>query len=375
MVLAYNQQPVRSKRKKKVTARGSRLRPREDRGASFRTTSRLVGRRMSRRRWKRSRKKSVRRRDVDDMHRPSVIEGSQEGVLQAVPLEFRGISSEELQAAVQDAYHSGYYDGCFEGGEAIVTRLLPRDRILPGATAADLIELGIQQLPPEALFPLLSSVEVALSLHQAMNTGQRCSVVRLGDGELLTLAHDTIISTAEATRRGPFLLYAGVELPAPDIRNALADALRKADIVGVPESRHPSFQALLFPVLSYYGLTPAGLRLTSSTVNYRLVEEGHLLPLLQGRKVLLIGNKAEGLAGILAASGICISGIVSPVIGARAAEQVVQMASGYAFDIALVSAGIAAVLICSELSARLGKVALDFGHMANKLESGEMVLR
>ncbi|WP_238996756.1 GT-D fold domain-containing glycosyltransferase [Paenibacillus pinistramenti] len=318
--------------------------------------------------------------------RPAQAAAAGAGALEAQPAEsvqaaqpaqpaLPEAEEEARRQAVRAGYQLGYQDGWYEGGEALVARLLPPNRILAGITAGDLIALGLRHLPQEAWLPLLTAAEVAALIRQAMDEGRPLSIVRLGDGELLTLAHDTVIPAEEAQLRGPFLPYAGVELPAPDVREALAAALGRADIIGVPESRHPSFQGLLFPVLSRYGYQPAALRLTSSTVNYSLAEKGLLLPLLQSRRVLLIGNKAEELGRVLEAAGIAVSGIVSPVLGARGAEQAVNAAAGFDFDIALVSAGIAAVLICEAIAGRYGKVALDFGHMANKLESGEALLR
>ncbi|ANS77251.1 hypothetical protein AWM70_14115 [Paenibacillus yonginensis] len=276
---------------------------------------------------------------------------------------------------MEERYQAGFREGYFEGGEGEVARLLPPNTILRGYTVRDLITSGLAQLPQEALIPLLPPEGVADSFRAALASGRPLSLVRLGDGELLTLAHDTVLPAVEARRRGPFLPYAGVELPAPGVREALAQALRKADMIGVPQSRHPSFQGLLFPVFSHYGLDPAQLRLTSSTVNYALVERGLLLPLLLGRRVLVIGNKSAGLAEVLARSGVEIGGIVPSVQGAQDAEHAIAAAAGYSFDLALVSAGIAAVLICSEIASRLGKPAIDFGHAANKLESGEWMLR
>lgn len=279
-------------------------------------------------------------------------------------------SAAMLESSLRDAYEAGYREGYFEGGEGIVTRLLPPNMIMPGVTVEDLIASGIRQLSPAAMIPLLPPREVAGALQGAMDRGLPLSVIRLGDGELLTLAHDTILPVEEVRKRGPFLPYSGVELPAHPIREALADALRKADIIGVPQSRHPSFQGLLLPVFSHYGLNLTSLRLTSSTVNYALEEDGLLLPLLQGRKVLIVGNRAEGLAQALQPHGIEIGGLITPVRGVHDTELVVRAASGYAFDIALVAAGIAAVLICTEIATRLGKPAFDFGHLANKLENG-----
>lgn len=276
----------------------------------------------------------------------------------------------QQESLLRDAYEAGYRDGYFEGGEGVVTSLLAPNVILPGVTAQDLIASGLGQLSPEALIPLLPPSQVAGALRSAMDGGKPLSVIRLGDGELLTLAHDTIFPVEEVRKRGPFLPYSGVELPAHSVREALANALRRADIIGVPQSRHPSFQGLLLPVFTHYGLSLSTLRITSSTVNYAMEEEGLLIPLLQGRRVLLVGNRAEGLATALRQHNVEISGLITPVRGVHDTEMVVQAAYGYVFDIALVAAGIAAVLICTEIAGRLGKPAFDFGHLANKLESG-----
>lgn len=284
------------------------------------------------------------------------------------------LDGEAFEQAMQDAYNAGFQNGCFEGGEALVTRLLPPQTILPGCTLADLLTVGIRHLPPGVLLPVLSAAQVAGMLHEALESRRPFSVVRLGDGELLTLAHDLILPADEAKRRGPFLPYAGVELPAPQVREVLAAALRKADIIGVPQSRHPSFQGLLAPVFSRYGLEAASMRLAFSTVNYELAEQGLLRPLLWGKRVLAVGNRAEGLGRVLQDSGIEVAGIVTPVLGVYDAENVLAQAAGYDFDLALVSAGIAAVILCTEIAERLGKPALDFGHVANQMESGKIRL-
>lgn len=276
----------------------------------------------------------------------------------------------QRQTELREAYESGFREGHFEGGEGVVTRMLPHEMILPGIRMEDLVQLGISHLPPGSMLPLVTPQEVAAEFGAALAEARPYSVVRLGDGELLTLAHETIISTEEARRRGPFLPYSGVELPAPDVRDALVASLRKADMIGVPRSRHPSFQGLLFPVFNHYGLDISSLRLTSSTINYELQDHGLLLPLLRGRKVLVAGDRAAGLAGVLSREGIEISGIVAPVRGVHDAEAAVIAASQYTFDVALVAAGIAAVLICTEIAERLGKPALDFGHLANRMENG-----
>lgn len=284
----------------------------------------------------------------------------------------RGHESRLRADELQSAYQSGYEEGYFNGGEAIVGRLLPPHTLLPNVSLEHLISTGLGHLPGEYYLHLLPSSAVYHEIQAAVQARRPFSLVRLGDGELLTMAHGTVISEEEAIRRGPFLPYAGVKLPNAGIGLGLAEAVRRAHLIGVPESRHPSFQGLLSPVCHHYGLDLRSFRLTSSTVNFALCQEKLLWPLLLGSRVLVIGNHAERLAQVLSQAGIEISGKVLPVQGTEDVERSVDRAAGFDFDIALVSAGVAAVLICVQLAERLGKVALDFGHVADKLGSGEL---
>lgn len=109
--------------------------------------------------------------------------------------------------------------------------------------------------------------------------------------------------------------YAGVQLPDPAAREALVAAVRAAGIIGIPQSRHPSYQGLLFPVFRHYGIDYRTLQLTTSTINYELNEEGYFARLLKGRRVLLIGDKAFALARVLRLWGADIAGSIAPVNG------------------------------------------------------------
>ncbi len=283
-------------------------------------------------------------------------------------------NTEALELIRAEAYAHGYREGLFEGGEAKLGRLIPHHTMLPEITVDEVIALGFRSVA-EALHPLLSAPAVFQAAVIALQEGRPLSVVRLGDGELLTLAHGTVIPTEEAIRWGSFLPYAGVQLPDAGAREALAQAVRLADIVGVPQSRHPSYQGLLFPVLRHYGMDYHAMQLATSTVNYELNAGGYLARLLEGRRVLLIGNQSPELAGLLSRQGIVITGWVAPVQGVADVEHVLAKAREQPdFELALVAAGIAAVMICTRLAAEQGKLALDLGHLADKLIRGEMLL-
>ncbi|MGC5775058.1 hypothetical protein J4O75_22240 [Paenibacillus pabuli] len=260
----------------------------------------------------------------------------------------------------------------FAGGEGLVAQYIPPDHILPAA-AAELIEAGFRQYAP-TLTRLASPHEMAGHIQGALDTQRPLSVVRLGDGELLTLAADTVLPGEQVQELAPFLPYAGVPRSTPDIRAALAEAIRGADWVGVPISRAPTFQGLLFPVFRHFGMDWSRLNLTSSTINYSLHQSGLLLHVLHGRRVLLVGSRAAELGALLHSRGIHVTGVISAVEGVADIPRVMQQTAEHSFDIALVAAGIPAVILCRRMAGELGRVAIDFGHLADKLVTGELQL-
>ncbi|MGG0171413.1 GT-D fold domain-containing glycosyltransferase [Paenibacillus dokdonensis] len=264
-----------------------------------------------------------------------------------------------------------YGAGSTAGAEEEMASLLPPYTVLPEVSAREIMAAGLQLYLPR-LKPLLRPEEVHQRLEHSLAGGQPLSVVRLGDGELLALAHDTVLPLEHAKSAGHFLTAAGMTLPDYQARSILADAVRKADIIGIPFSRLPTYQGLLFPVLRYYGIDYGPLIFTTSTINYALHEYGFLQSLLQDKQVLVIGNLAEELARKLTVSMVHVAGVISPVNGFPDIPRVLSEASMHSFDIALVASGIPAVVICQRIATELGKSALDFGHLADKLISGEL---
>ncbi|MDK8192096.1 GT-D fold domain-containing glycosyltransferase [Paenibacillus sp. UMB7766-LJ446] len=285
----------------------------------------------------------------------------------------RALAPAQPAAAPESGYAEGFRDGVFAGGEALVAQHIPPDHILPAVAAADLIEAGFRQYAP-TLTRLASPHEMAGQIQRALDAQRPLSVVRLGDGELLTLAADTVLPGEQVQELAPFLPYAGVPRSTPDIRAELAEAIQGADWVGVPISRAPTFQGLLFPVFRHFGIDWSRLNLTSSTINYSLHQSGLLLPVIHGRRVLLIGSQAAELGALLNGRGVHVTGIIGAVEGVADIPRVMQQTAEHSFDIALVAAGIPAVILCRRIAGELGRVAIDFGHLADKLVIGELQL-
>lgn len=266
----------------------------------------------------------------------------------------------------EKAYGKGYLQGYYDGGEGILEARLPADAVFPNVTVESVIAAGIAALRPQGL-PLLGPAFVYEELERALTGGIPYSLVRLGDGELLAMAQETVMPAEEVARLGPFLSYAGVNVPDPQARDELAEAVRRASVVGVPLSRKPLFQPLLFKVWQAHGIRPDSVRLTSSTINYSLDEEGYWPKLMSGRRILAVGNAAEPLARALRKQGVQVTAAVGPVGGMNDWERAAREAAGCPFDLALVAAGIAAVPICVRLAETTGKVAVDFGHLADRM--------
>ena len=266
-------------------------------------------------------------------------------------------------------HNTGYQKGNYDGGDAFVDQLLPEATILPGVPIEQIIARGLEAMQ-ESFYKIMATEETMQLILDALQSKSPLSLVRLGDGELLTMAQDTVRSTAQVKEAGHFLEYAGVKVPDLGIRDLLVQSVKEATIVGVPLLRVPNYQNLAFEVFQAYGIDYKQLQLTHSTINYAIYMEHRLPDLLTGRKVLTIGNKAEGLAGVFQAAGIAAESI-APVSGMQDIDRVLENAAQREFDIAIISAGIPSVVLAQQIAARFGKVALDFGHLADSMVKGE----
>lgn len=267
-------------------------------------------------------------------------------------------------------YDIGYEKGKHDGGNAIVDRLLPDYEILPDVPVEEIIAAGLDQLRPHFVH-LLTPEELGKDILHALETKEPFSLVRLGDGELLTMAQQGVMSDDEIRQEGAFLDYAGVSIPDLETKNRLLNAVKQATVVGIPKLREKNYQPLAMSVFKANGIDYRELRLTDSLINYYLYQEGFLSRILHGRKIIVIGNTAPTLAQILTNNGLQVTGVVSPVHGVKDVDRIINEAARCTFDIALVPAGIASVIICEQIASRYGKVTIDFGHLADALINGD----
>lgn len=96
--------------------------------------------------------------------------------------------------------------------------------------------------------------------------------------------------------------------------------------------------------------------------------------MLSNYRVLLIGNQmTQGSVHLSNLGYTNIAGVI-PCGGLKDVPNVLDQASHYSFDAALVSAGVSANMICAEL-AKQNKTAIDFGQMIDRLLLSNAVLK
>lgn len=254
--------------------------------------------------------------------------------------------------------------GLFKGGEEILQHQL--GNTLLNAGLKEVLSAGLHSLRRRRK-DLLPAGAAAARIEEALLDGKGFSLIRLGDGELLTLAQGTVLGVEEVQKAGPWLHYSGVAVPDLNARDQLGVAFLRSDLVGVPTSRFMTYGTLFLRIAAHHGWPIETMPLTSSVINYEIFEQTDLFPkILRRHKVLLMGRTAAELRAHLERQGVTTIAGHIPVDGMAAVEGALAESERYEFDVALVAAGIPACVICMRLRDR-GKVAIDFGHLADAL--------
>lgn len=222
----------------------------------------------------------------------------------------------------------------------------------------------------------VSTETVAQRVWEALQKREAFSLVRLGDGEARVLAHDILIPWQEfPPAKLARLQYAGVQLPDPIMRQHLITHLMKADIVGLSGVQGPGAFPLLQEILNSPQL-PICLDylqpICSADIHLHLYRAGYWSHLWQGRRILLIGRRAEEGARTQA---FAESHVVAS-LDLKSSQDIPHLLKGLKhlpdFDIALVSAGISAVILCPRIARMKRVVAFDFGHLMDHLVEPEV---
>lgn len=200
------------------------------------------------------------------------------------------------------------------------------------------------------------------------------SLVRIGDGENICLSQGSVRKIPDVMRE-PWAVLAnrgqgqkGVTLPNLRLRDELVQAIRSATIVGIlpwNDQRIVAPQRLKRPltakIFSYYRISP---NITcDACINRYVPQHQEFWQMLQGQRILVISQQARRMKSSLVNHyGQNVTGTIF-LSHNRQINKVLSQVKIMKdkFDVALISAGVNAVILAPKIARISGKVAIDFG--------------
>jgi hypothetical protein len=166
----------------------------------------------------------------------------------------------------------------------------------------------------------------------------------------------------------------GVSLPSLRLRDRMVTGIRRATLVGVLAKDNKLIRAprnlkrpLTDAVFAYFRLSP---RLTcDACINRYAARDNDFWKLLRGRRILIISKHAHYMKRILEQRrGMRVVGTI-PFSHYKQIDGTLARVKGMrkTFDLALISAGVNAVILAPGIARSTGKVALDFGKWHKKM--------
>lgn len=234
---------------------------------------------------------------------------------------------------------------------------------------------------------VLSSGDLMDMILDALNRRAPCPVVSLGASETFVVAQDTVLSYrkimnhAEAKvankgiRRGQE--HRGIRFPNLKARDALVDALRKVEIIGFNLTIRDNDSGLLTEkVLNYYDLWP---KYTYEAYIRRVImfsQKEKFEQMLKKRKILIVCGYADEVEAALNRN--LKNKLDFEIVGAIKIHEFEEIPKvkkeilAYDFDIALLAAGLNAIILAAYISQVKGKVSFDIGQGMESLITGNI---
>lgn len=218
----------------------------------------------------------------------------------------------------------------------------------------------------------LTQEEIINQIKNAIDNNKGFSLVRIGDGELVILAQEIILSHKTIMSNYGWaynsLSYCGTPLPNIKIRDSMNKAVKNADIVGVFEETiyderfNPAcmdvarFNTLVFDKLDFYSEQICyAFENIYLPMNYKFIE------LIIKYPPLIIGGETDKFVDFLSKTLKLNIQQGIPIKDYFELDKCINEISKTDFKWALVSAGANALPICDYIKS-IGKVGVDFGH-------------
>ena len=217
---------------------------------------------------------------------------------------------------------------------------------------------------------MLPTEVVIARIAEAAIAARPFSLVRCGDGENLCMAQECVMPLDEVMReRWARSKFKGVTLPDLKLRDRLVDAVRGSSIVGVHRWDDRMIRTssrlkrpLLTRVFLHHGIRPKVI--CDATVTRYFPQRSDFWDTIRPHRVLLVSKWATRFAELvrLPPYSLRISGMI-PCAVLDEVDAAIKMAEGLRdrFDVALVSAGVNALILASEIARIAKRPAVDFG--------------
>ncbi|MFC4811677.1 GT-D fold domain-containing glycosyltransferase [Paenibacillus sp. GCM10023250] len=217
---------------------------------------------------------------------------------------------------------------------------------------------------------------------RALKNKRPLSLVRIGDGENLVLAQASVW-TQRRVMREKWAIQAkkgrkGIPFPSLKLRDQVAGAIRRADIVGILPAgdrriKAPAYlkRPLTNQVFLHFGLAP---QVTCHACFNRIaVRKARFRRMLRGKRILVITAKPGDVKAQLERKPYRLR--VAATIPFSHYRQLGRTMSRVRalrsrFDIALISCGVSAVVLAPRIAEATGKVAVDFGKAPKLMQVG-----
>ncbi|MFZ5645368.1 MAG: GT-D fold domain-containing glycosyltransferase [Bacillota bacterium] len=219
---------------------------------------------------------------------------------------------------------------------------------------------------------LLDVNHVLNYLHKALEKRIPFSLVRVGDGENIILSQFDILGEEYVNSYHLIKIWwkkQGLSYPAPDIKEDLLEAIGRANMVGIlpyNDQRINAPQQLKRPltdkIFELNNIKPS--LLCDAYVTRYMPDTPYFWQIIAGKKVLLVSKWADVFKEVIGNQykeyGIKVTGAIS-ITNYHMKDTVFNQILKSDFDIALISAGVAAVVLAQKTAEQCQRVAVDFG--------------
>jgi hypothetical protein len=229
----------------------------------------------------------------------------------------------------------------------------------------------------------LTAAEVLNKIKTAASSQKPFSIVRIGDGENIVLAQDSVWTIdqvlAEKWAQKANAGKKGVTLPNLLLRDQIVEAIRQADIVGIPFVKKDPIRtarrlkrALTDEIFQYYRIRPKAI--CHTFVTRVLPQKKEFWEALRDRRILIITKQADQLRDLLQAEPYNLKVTLTiPFVHYDELPETLDIiqANKDHFDAALISCGVNAVVLAAKVAELAGKIGLDFGKSAAYMVKGK----